>query len=384
MKDAVRFLAAIALVLLSGCSAFAPPAAPDALFADDRYGEPPAALQQLDLFALSPAMEDYLRNHILKRSVILGHSRGLFTSLSEDLRIDYDAAITRTAAETFDAGAGNCLSLVILASAFAKRLEIPLRYQLVHGEGAWTRTSDLVFLNGHVNVVLDPHRRYGLTTGASEPGLVIDFAPASGVLSRDTEEIPERLIVAMFMNNRAAETLVAGDAQQAYWWSRGAIRAAPEFAGAYNTLGVVYRRSGEFDRAERSLQRGLALAPRDPQLLNNLAGLYEQTQRLAEAASLRARLARLDAYQPFQFLDAGYRAMAAGDVNGAMVLYRRELKHIPYSAEVHYAIAVASARLGDARDAEQHLGEAMRLSTNLHDRDIYAGKLQRLQALRLN
>ncbi|WP_020649943.1 tetratricopeptide repeat protein [Solimonas variicoloris] len=383
MKKAVTGLAAIGLALLAGCATFAPPAASDALFADERYGEPPAALQQLDLFALSPAMDAYLQDHIRKRAVILGHSRALFTSLTEDLRIDYDAAVTRTAGETFAAGAGNCLSLVILASAFAKRLDIPLRYQLVHGEGAWTRSGDLVFLNGHVNIVLDPHRRYGLTTGISEPGLVIDFAPARGVLSHDTEEVPERLIVAMFMNNRAAETLVAGDARQAYWWARASIRTAA-FASAYNTLGVVYRRSGDFDRAEAALQRGLALAPRDAQLMNNLAGLYEQTRRLADAARLRARLARLAAYQPFQFLDAGYRAMAAGDVNGAMALYRRELEHIPYSAEVHYAIAVASARLGDARDAEQHLGEAMRLSTNLRDRDIYAGKLQRLQALQLN
>ncbi|MGH8444132.1 MAG: tetratricopeptide repeat protein [Solimonas sp.] len=360
--------------------------APDdaGLFDDSHHGEAPVALRQLDLFALNPAMQQYLTEKIIRRGAVLGHSRGLFEALTGDLKLDYDASVTRTASETFDARAGNCLSLVILASAFGKQLGTPLHYQLVHGEGAWTRTGGIVFLNGHVNILLDPYRRYGLMTGTSEPGLLIDFSPASGVRSRDVEEIAENTIIAMYMNNRAAETLVDGRIDEAYWWARSAVREDPSFVSAYNTLGVIYRRSGDLARAERVFSTALREAPRDPQLLVNLAVLYGQQGRSADAAGLRRRLASLDAYQPFQFLDAGYAAMAAGAPAEAMDLYRKELQHMPYSAEVHYAIAAASARLGDAGGARLHLAQAVQLSSNIRERDIYAGKLQRLQALHVN
>src|SRR3546814_20851301 len=89
----------------------------------------------------------------------------------------------------------------------------------------------------------------------------------------------------------------------------------------------------------------------------------------------------LDRYQPFALLDKGNAAIAGGDAAMAMKFYRQELKHLTYSAELHYAIAVASARLGDPRGAREHLDEAMQQSLDVHDRDLYPGKHEKLPRL---
>ena len=51
--------------------------------------------------------------------------------------------MTRNAAEAFDARSGNCLSLVIMTAAFAKELGLPVRYQNVFVDEAWSRSGDL-------------------------------------------------------------------------------------------------------------------------------------------------------------------------------------------------------------------------------------------------
>ena len=50
-----------------------------------------------------------------------------------ELRLEYDARRTRTAAEAFDARMGNCLSLVIMTAAFATEMQLQVRFQDVLG-----------------------------------------------------------------------------------------------------------------------------------------------------------------------------------------------------------------------------------------------------------
>lgn len=367
------------LFVALGACVSAPPIRPSgALFLDERFGQPPPEIAELDVFAISPAMREYLDTDVARQVRRSGRNYGLYEVLRHDLSLEYDAALTRTAAQAFDAKAGNCLSLVMLTAALAKELHVPVRYRLVRGDPVWTRSGGLTFANGHVNIELEPTRTVG---SVPESRLVIDFTPVLRGSTGDFDEIPERQIVAMYMNNRAAESLVAGEVETAYWWVRTSIERMPTYSQAYNTLGVIYRQHGDLAAAERVFTYELQRSPKDATLLANLALTLRRENRSAEAALVEQRLAELETYRPFEYLDKGNEAIAAGDAKAAMRFYRKELAHIPYSAELHYAIALASARLGDDRGARRHLNEAMVLSNNLHDRDLYAGKLERLRSL---
>ncbi len=91
--------------------------------------------------------------------------------------------------------------------------------------------------------------------------MTVDFVPPELAGGFSTRPISEATIVAMYMNNRAAEALTEGHVDDAYWWARAAIGEAPRFFSAYNTLGVVYQRHGNLPEAEQVLAYALEREP---------------------------------------------------------------------------------------------------------------------------
>ena len=59
--------------------------------------------------------------------------------------------------------------------------------------------------------------------------MTIDFVPPTGMSAMRTRDIEESTVVAMYMNNRAAEALAKGRLDDAYAWARMAIVQDPEF-----------------------------------------------------------------------------------------------------------------------------------------------------------
>jgi len=153
------------------------------------------------------------------------------------------------------------LSLVIMTAAFAKELGLRVTYQTVATEETWSRSDDILFYSTHVNLSLD--RREIDSKRGYDPGsmLTVDFLPAADILGQRTRSISENTVVAMYMNNRAAEALARQQIDEAYWWVRGAVVRAPNFSNSYNTLGVVYLRHGDLHAAEQVLNHLLERNP---------------------------------------------------------------------------------------------------------------------------
>ncbi len=373
------------LLLLCGCAAS--PTAPDAssLFADSLFkpvADPP---RREDVFALSPAMRRFMDDRIAARTQESGARRGLYEAVRQELTLQYDSEQTLTAAQAFDARSGNCLSLVILTAAFARALDIPVRYQSVHGLDAWSRVNGIAFLSGHVNLVLG-HGVTGrdLSGRPAEPDVMtIDFVAPGALARQHTREISEQTVIAMFMNNRAAELLAQGEAERAYWWAREALRSAPSFLPSYNTLGVIYRRHGNLPQAERALRRALQGEPDSAAALGNLAGVLSAQGRAAEAREVIARLERIEQHPPFYFLDLGLKALQRGEFAAAKSWFEKEQRRMPYDDEVHFALALASLNLGEVRHARRELTLALENSNTRDRRGIYAAKLEKLRELPL-
>jgi Tfp pilus assembly protein PilF len=185
----------------------------------------------------------------------------------------------------------------------------------------------------------------------------------------------------MFMNNRAAESLLRGELAPAYAYAREAVRQDTSFPGGFNTLGVIYQQRGLPNLAERAFRQALVLDDNDRAALDNLAQLYESQGRAGAAAPLRQALLRIEREPPFHQFDLGREALARGAYTEAREHFERALARDPDYHEFHYWLAVALAGQGDARGASRHLKEAMDNSTTRRDLDLYAGKLDRLKAL---
>lgn len=380
-----HWIALLLALWLSGCASRLPAAPPTALLHDALFAAPSVEVDPASVLALSDDMRQYAAEEL--KSVVNGRDprRALLDALYTrgKLRLSYDAAVTRNAAESFQARAGNCLSLVIMTAAFAKHLGLPVSYRSVLVDDLYAREGNLILVSGHVNLVLDRVRaRWGSEISDAD-ALLVDFLPSADLRGQRSLPLQEATIVAMFMNNRAAEALSDGRLDDAYAWARGALLQDPSFDAAANTLAVVYQRAGHLREAEAALRSVLEHDPRQLSALGNLVQLLHSAGRPAEAQAAAARLAQLQPDPPFRFYDLGREAMDAGDFGRARDLFARELRRQPDQHEVLFWAAQADWRLGDRDAALRHLRQAMENSPTPGKHEIYAAKLDRLRALRL-
>lgn len=381
-----RLLVALSAVAILGACASVPPGdppqPPPGLFQDGAFVAPSQRIDAAEVFALSPAMKRYLEVDIAPQLRSMGRQQGLVDALHSKahLRLDYDTDSTRTAAEAFDARAGNCLSLVVMTAAFAKQLELPIQYQALVGQETWSRSGDLSFVNGHVNITVARRLIDRLGAFDANSQMRLDFGALPAGRGAALQWVSESTIVAMFMNNRAAEALVRGDTDQAYAYAREAVVQDPSFAAAYNTLGVIFQRRGLAEAAERAYGHALVRDDKHQAAMLNLVRLLEGQGRGAEAAPWRTKLARLEAEPPFHYFDLGRAAVRAGDFRAARDYILREMRRDPDYHEFHFWLAIALFGLGDVEQAREHLTTAMNNSTTRREHAIYASKLQRLNA----
>lgn len=366
--------AALCCALLAGCAP-APVAPPQPMFNDALFAPPSERVGAEELFRVSDEMHRYL-DEVRGRA----HANGLRQALVDavvhgQLRLDYDASRTRTAAEAFAARSGNCLSLVVMTAALAKELGLDVQYQVAALGDTWSRSGNVYFLNGHVNVTLGKGLGDPRTVYDAAALLTIDFLPGQDLRGLRTRAIDETTVVAMYLNNRAAEAMVRGRLDDAYWWARAAVERAPSFLTAQNTLGVVYLRRGALAEAQAVFANVVTLEPQNTRALANLALVLERQGRHADAAARYAELARLEGEAPFHFFHAGLAAMEAGDFGQARSHFTREAARLPYSHEVHFWLAQAHFRLGELDAARRALAHALEHSTTPREHDLYDAKL---------
>ncbi|HTR58223.1 MAG TPA: tetratricopeptide repeat protein [Casimicrobiaceae bacterium] len=373
----------VAAFLLAACATAPVTSPPQGLFNDQLFRAPSERISADDIFAVSPDMKHYLETEIAVQIRIKGAQQALYDALyaKRQLVLDYDAEKTRNAAEAFAARSGNCLSLVIMTAAFAKELGLPVRYQSAYADETWSRERDAYFFIGHVNISLGRRPEFGFGNRGVDH-MTIDFIPPLEMRALRTQDVEERTIVAMYMNNRAAETLIEGQLDDAYAWARAAIAQDPGFVNGYNTLGIIYQRHGNLVEAEKALSYALAQDSANTRVMSNLAAVLSALGRAAESAALSRRLEQIEPDPPFSYFNEGKIALQNGDFTAARDLFIREINRAPYYHEFHFWLAVAYLGLGEVEQARRQLSVAMEYSTTRKERELYATKLDRIKSSR--
>jgi len=380
-------LLSLSMALLAGCAGtlqHAPSAPPTALFADAAFKPPSEPIGSGDLFSLSPEMRAYLRSPAFAaRLREHGQKQGLLEALYSkgELQLEYDSRVTRSAAGTFAARSGNCLSLVIMTAAFARELGLNVRFQSVDTDELWSRDGGLYMVSTHVNIALGRRNAPGNYSSDAQSMLVVDFVPPPAAARMRTRELDEQDITVLFLNNRAVEALVDGRVDDAYWWARSAVADNPHDAAAYNTLGVIHQRHGDQALAERAFRAALEREPENLPVLQNLGPLLAAQGRAAEAQELARRAAAIQPTPPYHYFDQGMTALRQGDFENARRMFEREVRRAPYSDEFHFWLAVAYLQLGDAGQAREQLALAVQHSARGDMRELYSAKLSHLRRL---
>lgn len=305
---------------------------------------------------------------------------GMVLQRSGWIEVDYDDTRTRTAAEAFAQRSGNCLSLVMMTAALANEMGLRVYFQEALSAEQWSRRAGLHVASGHVNVTLTKPRPIGPSVSYdSAAALTIDFIPSADAQRQRTRLVSLDTLLAMYANNRAVESMIDGNLPLAYAWGRAAIARDPRFLHAANTLAVIYLRAGHFAAAERTQRDVLARDPVNTRALGNLVSAVRAQGRVDEAEALQHELAAIEPVRPFHYFELGTQALAAGEVTVARELLRKELARDADYHETHHALAQAEARLGNVKEARDHLERAATLSPEGATRSRYIAKLEKLK-----
>jgi Flp pilus assembly protein TadD len=377
-----RIAILLSLSLLAGCASVQPPAAPLPLLADARFAPPTEKVGADDLFAISPAMRAYLDSPAFGRQLRQkGQRHGLVEALysKNDLMLEYESSKTRTAAQTFADRSGNCLSLVIMTAAFAKELGMPMRFRSVDVDSTWSRTAGLYLNSAHVNISIGDRPVSGVRSSDRDDMLLVDFIPQDEAARIRARELDEDDIVALYLNNRAAEMLVQDRVDDAYWWARAAVNKRPGMVPALNTLAVIYDRHGDATLAEQTYRAALEREPENVMVMRNLQPVLAALGKRNEAQALAQRIAGIEPFPPYYHFDKGMVALREGDYGKARELFEREVKRAPYNDEFRFWLGVSYLRLGDVKDAREQIAKAVDTSTRQEMRQVYSAKLAHLR-----
>ena len=124
-------------------------------------------------------------------------------------------------------------------------------------------------------------------------------------------------------------------------------------------------------------------ATRQPQIMSNLIVVLNQLGQTGEATALNQKLDQIEPNPPFSYFNRGVRAMREGNYTVARDLFTKEIDRMPSYHEFHFWLALAYVGLGESALARKHLAVAIENSAPGSERDLYAAKLGRISATRI-
>ena len=379
----MKFILVLCSILLCGCATQAPINSAPPLFHDALFESPKVSFDPQDIFKLDPEMIRYLKIDLAPQRKFEGDEVALYNALYDktQVRISYDARRTKTASETFRDRTGNCLSLLIMTAAFSKEMGFPVSYQEVQMNEQWSNIKDLYFVSRHVNILIGKKPKGGMSDFEKANLLKIDFLSPHETKGQRTTEISENTVVAMYLNNRAAEVLAERKYAQAYWWLRHAIQIDPLFAPAYNTLGITYWRAGHYQHAIPALEYSLTLEPDNLSVMSNLAQAYPLNGEIERGEKLAQYVKEHSPAPYLHYFRLGKDEMRLEHYSEAKALFVRELEREPEHHEVHFWLALANYRLSEFREAEKHMSKAKEFSYTEAEKTIYSSKLNAMRRI---
>lgn len=306
----------------------------------------------------SPEMEAYVADTVTARKLASSRFRELFEGLARDGYFEsvYSANATRTAADTFEQRAGNCLSYTSMFIALARIAGLDARYQIVDVPPSWDADAGFLIRYTHVNVLLRNLRL------EHQPGqdVIVDFNIVHPDPDYPREEVSDEYAESLFYANESVNRLRDNRPREAFALLRRAIDIAPENVDLWINLGAFYATQGAFDSAIEAYHVALQIDPRNKPAFSGLARSYYNVDDLEMATLYEEKVRNYRERNPYYYYalaQASYEQERFDEaleyVDVAISLHRR-------TARFHLLRGLVEHRLGHPDSARASLERAER------------------------
>lgn len=236
---------------------------------DTHATAPPSTNHAEALLAVSPEMRAFVDSIDPTLSPNQRFRRILRTLKMDRFALDYDLNTTTTAAEAFAQQRGNCISFSALMVALAREVGLEANFNLVEAPlGRKSTTGG----NGRKLTQNVLHINAEVSFGWSSRVIEFNFGPYSRFPQR---KLTDAIVQTYYLNNRALELSHEQRNEEAFVLLREALAIDPDSSMVWNSLGYLYRLTGELELAEMSYTQALNLDGRNTAAKNNLLRVYE-------------------------------------------------------------------------------------------------------------
>lgn len=315
---------------------------------------PEIQVADVDVLAVSPAMDEFLERYILNYSNPQTRANLLMNAISGNgvLGFDYDETFTLTSTDAFEAAAGNCIGFSNMFIALARRAGLKAKYQEVFRRPEWSTREETVLLIKHINVKM-------ITPGYS---YVVDV---SGI--RIEPNAPRRIIgdsyaKALYFNNIGAEALINNDLPTAWAYMAKAIETEPLLTDSWVNMGVVLGRNEQLQDAAHVLRKALQIDPSEHAALSNLYEVYIAMEDFESASQLEGKVERYRQKNPYYLLQLSEEALIQDNHGESLRLLKRAIRINENDHQLHFALAVTQYLSGDIEAAAHSLLRARELA----------------------
>ncbi|HEC68942.1 MAG TPA: tetratricopeptide repeat protein [Candidatus Omnitrophica bacterium] len=136
-----------------------------------------------------------------------------------------------------------------------------------------------------------------------------------------------------------------GKIEEAIEYYEKALRNNPNLVEAYNNLGNALARQGKTEKAKMYYRQALEKDPYYPEIYNNLANLLARQGKIDEAIKHYEKALRIDFNHPEIYNNLGNALVRKGDFQGAVSCYKKALEIKPDFKEAQYNLSVVLKEL---------------------------------------
>ena len=333
---------------------------------------PNVDLADINMLAISPEMIAFINEYVDREARQADRLAQLLQAVlgGDRFSIAYDDS-TRTAESAFHNRRGNCLSFTNMFIAMARNVGLDAHYQEVEIPADWSLSGQTFLISEHINVLVDVR---------SALSRVVDFNSyqAAVDVEADSVVISDARARAHYFNNIGVERMLANDTGLAFANFRQSVAEDGTFSSAWVNLGILHRREGYPQYAEVAYLEALKNDGDNLMAMSNLANLYEEEGRTAEAQRYLSRVREHRMGNPFYRYRLANIAFEDGDYKSAIKNLKYAIRQKNDEDQFYYLLSLSYLMAGDKAEAQKWMKEAEEVSKATEDRQRYSRKLELL------
>lgn len=315
-------------------------------------------LPEDDVLSISPEMALFVRENLENTGNYFAKVNELSRSIFDKnkLGLVYDPLATYSARGAFENSVGNCLSFSFLYYSLAKEIGLRVQFQEVHILPQWDLSEEELFVDSkHVNIRVN---------AAGDRDLVVDIDAVSPERQINYTILDENYAISLYYGNKGAEFLMEDNIQEAFRYFVKAIRLDYDNSAHWTNIGVLYRRTGYDELAEKAYYVALDFNKDDNAALSNLAHLYRETGDDERADYFSDLVKKYHEDNPYHYYYEAKDAIKAANYKNALSNINKAINKNKSISLFYKLKSEILTELGQTSEAGRALRKAQTVSTD--------------------